>query len=120
GATSGACAPVLYLMDALLQRSEYGSHYGQFMQQQARNLVAPTVHELAVRVRAIPLAAFIRRRADAREGAALMAAFGGMTRSYSGSDGWLGRHAVKVFNYLCISTITGRNASVSGHERYFS
>jgi hypothetical protein len=25
-----------------------------------------------------------------------------------------------VFNYLCISTITGRNASVSGHERYFS
>ena len=24
-----------------------------------------------------------------------------------------------MFNYLCISTITGRNASVSGDERYF-
>jgi hypothetical protein len=43
-----------------------------------------------------------------------------MIESYSGKDGWLGRHAAKVFNYLCISTITGRNASVSGHERYFS
>lgn len=120
GATSGACAPVLYLMDALLARDDYASRYGQFMVLQARDLVAPTVHELSLRVRAIPLADFIARRAGSAEGTALRDSMLAMIESYSGSDGWLGRHAAKVFNYLCISTITGRNASVSGHERYFS
>jgi hypothetical protein len=119
GATSGACAPVLYLMDALLQRTDYGSRYGQFMAHQAREMVAPTVHELAQRVRRIPLAAFIERHAGTTDGASLRDALDGVIDSYSGQDGWLGRHAVKVFNYLCISTVTGRNASVSGDERYF-
>ncbi len=120
GATSGACAPVLYVMDALLAREDYASRYGQFMLQQARDLVAPTVHELARRVRAIPLADFIARRDGSLEGKALRDGMLAMVDSYSGQEGWLGRHAAKVFNYLCISTITGRNASVSGHERYFS
>jgi hypothetical protein len=120
GATSGACAPVLYLMDALLQRTDYGSRYGQFMAQQASEMVAPTVHELAQQVRRIPLAAFIERHAGTTDGASLRDALDGVIDSYSGQDGWLGRHAVKVFNYLCISTVTGRNASVSGDERYFS
>jgi cytochrome b involved in lipid metabolism len=120
GATSGACAPVLYLMDALLGRDDYASRYGQFMLQQARELVAPTVHELSLRVRAIPLAEFIARRAGSAEGTALHEARLAMIESYSGKESWLGRHAAKVFNYLCVSTITGRNASVSGHERYFS
>jgi hypothetical protein len=119
GATSGACAPVLYLMDALLQRTDYGSRYGQFMAQQARAMVAPTVHELAQRVRGIPLAPFIERHAGTSDGASLRDALDGVIDSYSGQDGWLGRHAAKVFNYLCISTVTGRNASVSGDERYF-
>ena len=43
-----------------------------------------------------------------------------MFAAYSGEQGWLGRHTAKVFNYLCISTVTGRNASVSGDERYFA
>jgi hypothetical protein len=120
GATSGACAPILYVMDALLGREDYASRYGQFMFQQARELVAPTVHELSLRVRAIPLEEFIAHRAGSAEGTALRDARLAMSESYSGKDGWLGRHAAKVFNYLCISTITGRNASVSGHERYFS
>lgn len=119
GATSGACAPVLYLMDALLQRADYGSRYGQFMDQQARVMVAPSVHELAQRVRRIPLVELVQRHVGTSDGAALRDALDGVIDSYSGQDGWLGRHAVKVFNYLCISTVTGRNASVSGDERYF-
>jgi hypothetical protein len=120
GATSGACAPHLYVMDAILGRDSYATHYGQFMRDQARYLVADVVRELADRVRAIPLADYLARRADSVDGVRLEAAFRAMVESYVGKEGWLGRHASKVFNYLCVSTITGRNASVSGHERYFA
>ncbi len=119
GATSGACAPVLYLLDAFLERSGYDSHYGQFMRERASGMVAPTVHELARRVRRIGLGRFIATRSGTGDGEALEAAYRSVLTSYAGHGGWLDRHTAKVFNYLCISTVTGRNASVSGDERYF-
>lgn len=119
GATSGACAPMLFLMDALLERTGYASHYGQFMQERASAMLAFSVHELARRVRRIGLRDFIAERAGTSEGKALAAAYDVVLEGYAGRGGWLDRHAAKVFNFLCISTVTGRNASVSGDERYF-
>jgi cytochrome b involved in lipid metabolism len=119
GATSGACAPVLFLLDAFLERTGYESHYGQFLRDRASAMVASTVHELARRVRQIGLSHFIAQRYGTGDGHALEAAYSGVLESYTGRGGWLDRHTAKVFNYLCISTVTGRNASVSGDERYF-
>lgn len=119
GATSGACAPVLFLLDAFFERAGYESHYGQFLRDRASGMIAGTVHELARRVRRIGLGQFIGARRGSAEGEALETAYREVLESYAGAGGWLDRHTAKVFNYLCISTVTGRNASVSGDERYF-
>jgi hypothetical protein len=119
GATSGACSPMLYVMDALLSRETYSSHYGRFMVDHARNFVASSVRAFSDSVRRLSLVAYVDARRDSSEGRALCEALDGVVAAYCGDHGWLGRHAAKVFNYLCISTIVGRNASVSGHERYF-
>jgi hypothetical protein len=119
GATSGACAPMLYVLDLLLDRSNYASHYGQFLWNEVRQFVAQPVREFGELARGIPLTRFAAERAESAEGRELGAALAAVFAAYSGEQGWLGRHTAKVFNYLCISTITGRNASVSGDERYF-
>lgn len=118
GATSGAAAPMLHALDGLLARQSYDSHYGRFLLEHATNFVAQPVRELASRARKIDLPRYVELRAATEP--SLREAYEGVHAAYSGDRGWLGRHAAKVFNYLCISTITGRNASVSGHERYFS
>jgi hypothetical protein len=119
GATSGACSPMLYVMDALLSRETYSSHYGRFMVDHARNFVASSVRDFSDSVRSLSLIAYVGAQRDSSEGRALREAMDSVVAAYCGDHGWLGRHAAKVFNYLCISTIVGRNASVSGHERYF-
>jgi cytochrome b involved in lipid metabolism len=118
GATSGASAPMLHVLDALLARQSYGSRYGQFLLEHATHFVAPSVRKFAELVRRIPLGQYLDERGGAK--GQLQEAFDGLASAYAGDTGWLGRHTSKVFNYLCISTIAGRNASVSGHERYFS
>lgn len=119
GATSGACAPMLYVLDLLLDRSNYASHYGQFLYKEVRHFVARPVREFGELARAVPLTRFAAEHAASAEGRELGDALAAVFAAYSGEQGWLGRHTAKVFNYLCISTITGRNASVSGDERYF-
>lgn len=120
GATSGACAPMLQVLDALLGRTSYDSHYGQFLWNRARAFVPGPVREFADLARRVELGSYVAAQESSRRGAELREAFTGVLEAYSGKRGWLGRHTAKVFNYLCISTITGRNASVSGEERYFS
>jgi hypothetical protein len=119
GATSGACAPMLYVLDLLLDRASYTSHYGQFLWNEVRHFVTRPVREFGELARAIPLTRFSIEQAKSAEGRELSEALAAVFAGYSGEQGWLGRHTAKVFNYLCISTITGRNASVSGDERYF-
>jgi cytochrome b involved in lipid metabolism len=119
GATSGACAPMLYVLDLLLDRASYASHYGQFLWNEVRQFVARPVRAFGELAQAIPLTRFSIEQAGSAEGRELSDALAAVFAAYSGEQGWLGRHTAKVFNYLCISTITGRNASVSGDERYF-
>ncbi len=120
GGTSGACAPIIYLLDALLGRQRYASYYGQYVQNDAGPMVPQSVHDFARAVSRIGLMEYVAARADSASGALLEGAVRSLLDAYVGPTGWLGRHASKAFNYLCVSTITGRNASVSGHERYFS
>jgi hypothetical protein len=120
GATSGACAPMLYVLDLLLDRSSYASHYGQFLWNDVRHFVARPVREFGELARAVPLTRFTAERSESAEGRELADALSAVFAAYSGEQGLLGRHTAKVFNYLCISTVTGRNASVSGDERYFA
>lgn len=120
GGTSGACAPIIYLMDALLSRRRFETYYGQYVRNDAAPMVPSSIHGFARCVADIDLMGYVKKRAPAAEGEALPAAVRSVFDAYVGPVGWLGRHASKAFNYLCVSTITGRNASVSGHERYFS
>lgn len=120
GGTSGACAPVIYLMDALLGRRSYDTYYGQYVRNEAAPMVPRAIHDFARCVAGIGLMDYVAARQQAACGAALDDAVRSVLDAYVGPRGWLGRHASKAFSYLCVSTITGRNASVSGHERYFS
>lgn len=120
GGTSGACAPIIYLLDALLGRQRYESYYGQYVQKDAGPMVPQSVHDFARAVSRIGLMDYVAARAGSASGDLLDGAIRSLLDAYVGPTGWLGRHASKAFNYLCVSTITGRNASVSGHERYFS
>jgi hypothetical protein len=120
GGTSGACAPSIYLLDALLGRRRFETYYGQYVRDDASPMVPSSVHAFARCVANIGLMDYAAARASAACGSGLADAVRALLDAYAGAKGWLGRHASKAFNYLCISTITGRNASVSGHERYFS
>jgi cytochrome b involved in lipid metabolism len=120
GGTSGACAPIIYLMDALLSRRRFETYYGQYVRNDAAPMVPRSIHGFARCVADIGLMGYVTARKSSASGEALAAAVRSVLDAYVGPVGWLGRHASKAFNYLCISTMTGRNASVSGHERYFS
>jgi predicted heme/steroid binding protein len=120
GGTSGACAPIIYLMDALLSRRRFETYYGQYVRNDAAPMVPSSIHGFARCVADIGLMGYVKTHRSAASGEALAAAVRSVFDAYVGPVGWLGRHASKAFNYLCVSTITGRNASVSGHERYFS
>ncbi|HTV22770.1 MAG TPA: cytochrome b5 domain-containing protein [Polyangiaceae bacterium] len=120
GGTSGACAPIIYLMDTLLGRRRYETYYGQYVQNDASPMVPRSIHGFARCVYDIGLVDYVAARRATASGDVLSDAVRAVLDAYVGPLGWLGRHASKAFNYLCVSTITGRNASVSGHERYFS
>lgn len=120
GGTSGACAPIIYLMDALLNRRRFQTYYGHYVQNDAGPMVPSSIHRFARHVADIELTGYVAARKSSGSGGALTDALRSVLDAYAGPRGWLGRHASKAFNYLCVSTITGRNASVSGHERYFS
>ncbi len=120
GGTSGACAPILYVMDALLGRMRYQSYYGKYVEEEASSMVPTVVHRFAQRAARMSLPGYVASRSRSCEAARVGEAFRDLLSAYAGPKGWLGRHASKAFSYLCVSTITGRNASVSGHERYFA
>jgi predicted heme/steroid binding protein len=120
GGTSGACAPIIYLLDALLGRQRFETYYGRYVRDDAGPMVPRSVHQFACCVANIRLTDYITARASTASGSLLADAVRSLLDAYAGPKGWLGRHVSKAFNYLCVSTITGRNASVSGHERYFS
>jgi predicted heme/steroid binding protein len=120
GGTSGACAPIIYLMDALLSRRRFETYYGQYVRNDAAPMVPSSIHGFARCVADIGLMGYVKAHRSAAFREALAGGVRSVFDAYVGPVGWLGRHASKAFNYLCVSTITGRNASVSGHERYFS
>jgi cytochrome b involved in lipid metabolism len=120
GGTSGACAPIIYLIDALLARRRFETYYGQYVRNDAAPMVPRSIHGFARCVADISLMDYVAARKSTASGERLADAVRSVLDAYVGPVGWLGRHASKAFNYLCVSTVTGRNASVSGHERYFS
>jgi hypothetical protein len=120
GGTSGACAPIIYLIDALLGRQRFDTYYGRYVRDDATPMVPRSIHQFARHVANIRLMDYVAARSATPSGSTLAEGVRSLLDAYAGPKGWLGRHASKAFNYLCISTITGRNASVSGHERYFS
>ena len=47
----------------------------------------------------------------------LAKAYNRVVSAYAGEGGFLDKHVAKVFNYLGVATMVGRNQSTSGHER---
>ena len=77
-------------------------------------MVPRSIHEFSRCVAQIGLIDYVNQRQASARGDDLSAAVRAVFDAYVGPVGWLGRHASKAFNYLCVSTITGRNASVGG------
>jgi cytochrome b involved in lipid metabolism len=120
GGTSGTSTPFLFLMDALLSRDRYGSYYGKYARQEGYALL-PRLHQRFTElVRGIPLKPFIvSKQAHEPSAFAQMAkAYNRVIEAYAGAGGFLDKHVAKVFNYLGVATLVGRNQSTSGHERY--
>ena len=119
GGTSGAFAPMALLLDALLNRQEYNSAYGQYVLKGREQLLPAHIVEFVRQTSHIDVSGFIKSKANSPVVYdQLAAAYDQAVDAYAGTDGFLGKHMSKAFNYLGISTMMGRNQSTSGHERY--
>src|SRR5206468_133484 len=70
-------------------------------------------------VRRLPLKSYILSKKDSApmQFGRLAEAYNRVVSAYAGEGGFLDKHVAKVFNYLGVATMVGRNQSTSGHER---
>ena len=118
GATSGVFAPLVIILDALLNREKYDSEYGQYVMQERERLLPIHIVDFARATVQIDLLGFIKSQANSPHYEALAIAYNKVIDIYAGPQGFLGKHMSKVFNYLGVGTMVGRNQSTSGAERF--
>jgi len=120
GGTSGAFSPLTMVLDALLNRQNYESEYGQYVLSEKAKLLPDTMLDFIMATSEIKIADYIMQLEKTDPGAyeTLKDSYNNLIEIYAGSDGFLGKHTSKVFNYLGISTMVGRNQSTSGDERF--
>lgn len=118
GGTSGASTPIVHVMDAFLNRQAYKSFYGQYVKYEGKFLLPQVFKGLLTAIRAAPLNKFILGCTSIPLRRRMANAYDEVVQAYIGPDGFMGKHFSKVFNYLAVATLVGRNQSTSGHERY--
>ena len=119
GGTSGTSTPILHVLDALLGRKNYNSIYGEYVKDHGARLLDSKTKGFVSRISNIKLKAWIGSiDPNARGYHTLVDSFNSLVEVYVGQGGFLDKHTGKVFNYLGVATLVGRNQSTSGHERY--
>ena len=120
GGTSGAFSPMTLILDALLNRRNYSSEYGKYVINEKAKLLPKPILDFVYATSNIKLADFIVRQEkdNPEQYKKLKDAYNQLIEVYAGPEGFLGKHTSKVFNYLGVSTMVGRNQSTSGDERF--
>ena len=119
GPMSGATTPFAHLLDELLGRREHSSYYGNFTQKIRMNYLPSKVRSFLDVLNDFPLRDVICfYQIDPVWGPRLAEHFNGLVELFASGNGFLGKHLSKVFNYLGVGTLVGRNQSTSGDERY--
>lgn len=120
GGTSGAFSPMTLLLDALLNRRNFSSEYGKYIINEKAKLLPKPILDFVYATSEIRLADFIiqQEKTHPERYEKLKEAYNQLIEVYAGPEGLLGRHTSKVFNYLGVSTMVGRNQSTSGDERF--
>lgn len=118
GGTSGASTPFVHVLDAFLNRQSYKSFYGQYVKHEGKFLLPEVFKGLLEAIRAAPLNKFILGYSSIPLRRRMAKAYDEVVQAYVGPEGFMGKHFSKVFNYLAVATLVGRNQSTSGHERY--
>ena len=119
---SGSAAPFVHTMDALVGRLSFDSKYGKFSKMLEQNHLSRNLLDVVHGVREVPLRGYIERmrEADPVKHGQLSAGFNAIVEALAGPKGFLGKHLAKVFLYLGVGTLLGRNQSTSGDQRYVS
>lgn len=120
GGTSGAFAPLTLILDALLNRKNYESDYGRYIQKKRELLLPKPILDFVIATSNLKLADYITKQQTKNPEIheRLKNSYNQLIEVYAGPEGFLGRHTSKVFNYLGVSTMVGRNQSTSGDERF--
>jgi cytochrome b involved in lipid metabolism len=118
GGTSGASTPIVHVMDAFLNRKSYKSFYGQYVKHEGKFLLPEIFKGYLEKIREVPLNVYLLAKSNPVERRRLVEAYNEVVDAYAGPAGFMGKHFSKVFNYLAVATMVGRNQSTSGHERY--
>lgn len=121
GGTSGTSTPIVHVLDALIGRKKYASYYGKYIKDKGEPLLPQVIKEFVKRVAGLSLRDWIEVHNEQSElYYNLIESYNNLVNAYAGSQGFLDKHMSKVFNYLGIATMVGRNQSTSGHQRYIS
>lgn len=120
GGTSGTSTPMLHVLDALISRHKYESYYGDYVKNHGFRLLDIKTKGFVQRVANLRLKEWIKHLPESNSKLAVTNSYNGLIKEYAGKDGFLDKHISKVFNYLAVATLSGRNQSTSGHERYIS
>lgn len=119
GGTSGTSIPLLHTLDALFCRRKFESHYGEYVKKHGYDLLDATTKGFVQKVADIGLRDWILSFGQTdSQSIKLVDAYNNLIDTYAGRLGFLDKHVSKVFNYLGVATMVGRNQSTSGQERY--
>ena len=120
GGTSGTSTPMLHVLDALINREKYDSFYGKYVIGTGFSLLDIKTQKFVSRMKEINFRNKFITLSNKDHSGKIIRSFNNLIDEYCGKGGFLDKHVSKVFNYLGVATLSGRNQSTSGHERYIS
>lgn len=121
GGTSGTSTPIVHVLDSLIGRKKHTSYYGEYIRAEGEVLLPTVIKEFTKLTGALKLRDWIESHVDPSENySELVESYNDLVETYAGKQGFLDKHISKVFNYLGVATMVGRNQSTSGHQRFIA
>jgi cytochrome b involved in lipid metabolism len=111
---SGTSSPIFNTLDLFFGRKRFSSFLGREIQQ-LRAAYPPHWRAFLQAITRVPVSEYIERQGTA----ALRSAWHDALQRYVGSEGFLGRHRMKVYGYLEIAFKVGRSITIGGFGGVF-
>lgn len=120
GPLSGSAVPFIHILDAFIGRKNFDSEYGQFSKTIRAKYLDEKTKGFIHAIEKCNIIAFIEglKSENSQKYDLLKDKFNDLVDQYAGEGGFLDKHISKVFNYLGVGTMVGRNQSTSLDERH--